>query len=106
MCPEIWILDRKFMVNKKIKYISVVFLSMLFICGVSAAGTVSNSTPNNVSIPDNGGSVNSGLILSGAPGSEMLTKVKVYYEIRHTRPSDLDIWLTTYYDSAWHDYYL
>ena len=79
---------------------------MLFICGVSAAGTLNSHNFYNVSIPDNSGSVNSDLLLSGAPGSATITKVKVYYEIRHTRPGDLDIWLTTYYDGVWHDYFL
>ena len=95
------------MFNKKMKYISVVFLSMLFICGVSAAGTLSSYKSTNVNIPDNGGgSANSSMVLSGAPGDATITKVKVSYEIRHTRPSDLDIWLTAEYDGGWHDYFL
>ena len=81
-------------------------LALLLACGISKAGTLNDYNPYNVSIPDNGGSVNSDLLLSGAPGNATITKVKVYYEIRHTYPGDLDIWLTTYYDGAWHDYFL
>jgi subtilisin-like proprotein convertase family protein len=95
------------MVNKKIKNISVVFLSIYFICGVSQAGTISGYNASNINIPDNtGGSANRTVVLSGAPGDATITKVKVYYEIRHTRPGDLDIWLTAEYDGGWHDYFL
>ena len=84
------------------------FLLLLFaICNINAfAGTLNDYNSYNVSIPDNGVSVNSDLLLSGATSNATITKVKVYYEIRHTYPRDLDIWLTTYYGGAWHDYFL
>lgn len=70
------------------------------------AGVLNDYNPYNVLIPDNGASVNTDLLLSGAPSGAKITNVKVYYEIRHTYPGDLDVWLTTYYDGAWHDYWL
>jgi len=76
-----------------------------FLCS-AFAGTLNDYNPYNVNIPDNGGKVNSDLLLSGAPSGVKITKVKVYYEIRHTYPGDLDVWLTTYYNGSWHDYYL
>ena len=88
---------------------STVFLIFLFyspFIGVAGAGTLNDYNPYNVSIPDNGASVNSDLSLSGAPGDATITKVKIYYEIRHTYVGDLKVWLTTYYDGAWHDYIL
>ena len=60
----------------------------------------------NVTIPEVGISVNSDLSLSGASSGASITNVKVYYEIRHTYPGDLDVWLTAYYDGSWHDHWL
>ncbi len=78
------------------------------LCGVSTsdAGVLNDYNPWDVNIPDNNGSVNSDLDLSGAPADAEITKVKVYYEIRHACPGDLDVWLTTYYSGSWHDYFL
>ncbi len=70
------------------------------------AGILNDYNPYNVSIPDDGPQVNSDLSLSGAPSGTVITKVKIYYEIRHTYPGDLDVWLTAYYDGGWHDYFL
>jgi len=61
--------------------------------------------PYDYPIPDNAGSVCSDLLLSGAPAGAEITRVRVYYEIDHTCPGDLDVWLT-YYDGGWHDYVL
>jgi len=73
-------------------------------CNASTfANTLNEYNPYNVSIPDNGSSVNSDLLLSGTPLGAKITKVKVYYEIRHTSPGDLDIWLTTYYNEGFHE---
>ena len=99
------------MYNRKsiIGYIIVYLLLLVsfFVCNAKVfAGTLNDYNAYNVSIPDNGGSVNSDLLLSGAPSNATITKVKVYYEIRHTYPWDLDIWLTTYYGGSWHDYFL
>ncbi|MCK4304505.1 MAG: PD40 domain-containing protein, partial [Candidatus Eisenbacteria sp.] len=73
---------------------------------LAATSTLNDYNPHNVNIPDNGSSVNSDLALSGAPSGATITKVKVYYEIRHTYIGDLKVWLTTYYDGAWHDFVL
>jgi subtilisin-like proprotein convertase family protein len=72
----------------------------------AATSTLNDYNPYNVNIPDNGSSVNSDLALSGAPSGAPITNVKVYYEIRHTYIGDLKVWLTTYYDGAWHDFVL
>ncbi len=73
---------------------------------LAGTSTLNDYNPYNVSIPNNGASVNSDLSLSGAPSSATISKVKVYYEIKHPRPSDLDVWLTCY-DGGWQgDYFL
>ena len=69
-----------------------------------AAGQLTDSNANNAFIPDNGSSVNSSMTLSGAPAEAQISKVKVYYEIKHSNIGDLKIWLTTQYEGAWHDY--
>ena len=62
---------------------------------------------DNHDIPDYPGEhVSSEVNVSGAPSGAAIIKFKVYYEIRHTYPRDLDVWLTSYYDGGWHDYYL
>ncbi len=71
------------------------------------SGIMNDYNPWNVDIPDYGGNhVCSDLGLIVAPSNAIITKVKVYYEIRHTYPGDLDVWLTSYYNGSWHDYYL
>ena len=70
------------------------------------AETLNDYNPWDVAIPDNGAHVCSDLSLTGAPPGASISKVKVYYEIRHTCPGDLDVWLTTFYGGQWHDYYL
>ena len=68
------------------------------------AATLHNSTGANVNIPDSpAAGANSSLTLSGAPGGATITKVKVYYEIRHPYIGDLEVYLTSYYDGSWHD---
>ncbi len=86
--------------------LSLILLGLLTLHNESYAETLNDYNPYNVNIPDNGSSVNSDLSLSGAPSGAVITKVKIYYEIRHTYPRDLDVWLTAYYDGGWHDYYL
>ena len=72
---------------------------------LAAAGMINDSNPANINIPDNNGfSVNSTLSLSGAPAEAAISKVNVYYEIKHPNIGDLKVWLTTFYDGAWHDY--
>ena len=92
---------------RKIVFISIlgIFLSLAFSLASSAA-VLNDYNPYNVTIPDNGASVNSDLSLSGAPSDAVITKVKVYYEIRHPYPGDLDVWLTAYYGGSWHDHWL
>jgi subtilisin-like proprotein convertase family protein len=70
----------------------------------AAAGTLNASSPADVTIPDNGSSVNSAVTMGGAPGGAAISNVKVYYEIKHTNIGDLKVWLTTYYEGTWHDY--
>ena len=86
--------------------LSLILVGLLTLHNESYAETLNDYNPYNVNIPDNGSSVNSDLSLSGAPSGAVITKVKIYYEIRHTYPRDLDVWLTSYYDGGWHDYYL
>ncbi|MFQ5796583.1 MAG: hypothetical protein ACE5JP_16240 [Candidatus Bipolaricaulia bacterium] len=93
------------MKNSRLFLILIVVL--MFFCNASSFADVLNDfNPYDVPIPDNGIWVNSDLSLSGALSSAKITKGKVYYEIRHTNPGDLDVWLTEYYDGSWHDYYL
>ncbi len=80
--------------------------SFLYAGNPNGYNTYYVSIPDDVSIPDNGTSVSSNLNLSGAPSDAVITKVKIYYEIRHTYPGDLDVWLTANYDGGWHDYFL
>jgi len=72
----------------------------------AGTGTLNDYNAYNVNIPDNGSSVSTDLALSGAPSGATITKVKIYYEIRHTYIGDLKVWLTTYYNGAWHDFIL
>ncbi len=70
-------------------------------------GTLNDFNSYNQSIPDNNGTkASSDLILSGAPSNAEITKVRIYYEIKHPRPQDLEIGLTTFYNGGWHDYKL
>lgn len=85
---------------------ALLLLPMVAFDAVGGTGTLNDYNPYNVNIPDNGGSVNSDLRLSGAPTDSAITKVKIYYEIRHTYIGDLKVWLTAYYDGAWHDFVL
>jgi hypothetical protein len=72
----------------------------------ASAGQLNDYNPWNVDIPDNtGGHACSDLLLFGAQSNAVIMKVKVYYEIRHPYPGDLDVWLT-FYDGGWQDYYL
>jgi len=73
---------------------------------VGFADVLVDYNPWNVPIRDDGSLSSSDLDLSGAPSGAKITKVKVYYEIRHTYPGDLDVWLTAYYGGSWHDYFL
>ncbi len=93
----------------KASHISAITFSVVIVLlfpFYSFAGVLNDYNPYNVSIPDNGASVSSDLSLSGAQSGSRITKVKVYYEIRHTYPGDLDVWLTAYYGGSWHDHWL
>ena len=85
-----------------------VFACVCIALGPAALGaveTLNDSNPSNINIPDNTGStVNRTLSLSGAPAGAEISKVKVYYEIKHPNIGDLKVWLTTFYDGGWHDY--
>ncbi|MDA3832807.1 MAG: cadherin domain-containing protein [Spirochaetales bacterium] len=89
-------------------HVTVLMIALLWFPLTVLAGTstLNDYNPYDVNIPDNGSSVDSDLSLSGAPSGAPITKVKVYYEIKHPRPSDLDVWLTCY-DGGWQgDYFL
>ncbi len=73
---------------------------------VPGAGTLNDYNPHNVDIPADGSSVNSDLRLSGVPAEAEITRVKVYFEVSHTDSTNLDIWLSSYYDGGWHDHWL
>lgn len=62
----------------------------------------------HIDIPDNGNSVNSELILTDESVSSYakIVKVWIYYEIRHTYPGDLDVWVTNYHNDKWNNYFL
>ena len=70
---------------------------------IAIAGVISDYNPWAIDIPDAGSSVNSDLDMSGAPEDAVISSIGVYFEIIHSNPGDLDIWLTTYYDGGWHD---
>ena len=93
--------------DEKLWHAAIICAIALFIIpSVSIAAVLNDYNPWDVQIPDNGDSVNSDLSLSAAPTDAKITKVEVYYEIKHPRPSDLDVWLTCY-DGGWQgDYFL
>lgn len=94
-------------ISKLINYVLIFILFTLSFDSFGQTGTITDYNPWDVNIPDNDGSdVSSELLLSGTPDFANITKIKVYYEIEHTYPGDLDVWLTTYYYGSWHDYYL
>jgi subtilisin-like proprotein convertase family protein len=84
----------------------IVALALNSAAAFAGTGSLNDYNPNNYNIPDAGSSVSSDLALSGAPSGATITKVKIYYEIRHTYSGDLKVWLTTYYNGAWHDFTL
>lgn len=87
----------------------IVMITALFcfpLVGLSGTAILNDYNPYNVNIPDNDSSVSTDLALSGAPSGATIIKVKIYYEIRHTYIGDLKVWLTTYYNGAWHDFIL
>lgn len=84
----------------------IVAVALTASAAFAGTGTLNDYNPNNYNIPDAGSSVSSDLALSGAPSGATITKVKIYYEIRHPYSGDLKVWLTTYYGGAWHDFIL
>ncbi|MBB6481510.1 fibronectin type III domain-containing protein [Spirochaeta isovalerica] len=73
---------------------------------VYSTGTVTdynNSGENDYPILDYT-TMSSSIDMSNSfPSNSEVTNVTVYYEIRHTFPGDLDVWITAYYDNDWHD---
>ena len=94
------------MSQTKIRRILIACTCLLVQCVVVMAGELNDYNPYDISIPDDSTSVNSDLLLSGAPSGAKITSVKVYYEIKHARPSDLDVWLTCWDDGWQGDYFL
>lgn len=88
------------------KNIIVCFFLSIFFPSTLLAGTLNDYNPWDVPIPDNddGAGVYSDLSLSGAPSGATITKVKVYFEIRHTYPEDLEVWLAAESDGSWHKF--
>ena len=71
------------------------------------AATLAGYNNGNVNIPDYPGNQNSlSVALSGAPSGSSITSIDIYYEIRHPFSGDLKVWLTAYYNGAWHDFVL
>ena len=92
--------------KKNVAGLLALFLTILITTSISIAGVLNDYNPYDVQILDNGNSYNTDLSLSGAPSDAKITKVEIYYEIKHPRPSDLDVWLTCY-DNGWQgDYFL
>ncbi len=91
------------------KGITKLIFILVFIISIisfkTEAQVLNDYNPYDYDIPDNGVQVSSDLDLSGAPNDAVITKIKAYFEIKHTYPGDLDIWIT-FYDNGWHDYYL
>ena len=97
-------------VMRNSKYIIILIFSMFLPGSIvpcyAGTGTLNGCNSYNVDIPDNGNPVNSDLSLSGAPSDAKINKVKIYYEIKHPRPGDLDVWLTCWDDGWQGDYFL
>ncbi len=91
---------------KRILFTAIILTICLVFSSTSYSAELNDYSAYNVDIPDNGQQVNSDLGISGAPSGAVITDFRVYYEIRHANPADLDVWLTTYYDGNWHDYFL
>jgi len=91
----------------KAGYIVLLVIIFLGFNSTSYADILHDYNPYNYSIPDYPGpQACSDILLSGAPSGAYITNVRIYYEVRHTCPWDLDVWLTAYYNGSWHDYYL
>ena len=74
------------------------------IYSVSSYSVYNNSGINDYPILDNTQVSSSVSFVGPFQSGAEITKVKVYYEIRHTYPGDLDVWVTAYYDNAWHNH--
>jgi subtilisin-like proprotein convertase family protein len=80
---------------------------LLFSATSIHAGTLAGFNTANVNIPDPPGfQVSSPVVLSGAAAGSQVTSVDIYYEIRHPFSGDLKVWLTAFYNGAWHDFTL
>ena len=91
------------------KYVLISFFILLFasFSSFGQTGTITDYINCSIDIPDNDGTFVSAIqFVGGAPSNAIITEVKIYYEIKHTYPGDLDVWMTSYYDGYWHDYYL
>jgi subtilisin-like proprotein convertase family protein len=84
--------------------ISIVIVSLSALTSFGATATITDYNPYDYNIPENGSTIDSDLSLSGTPADAQISKVKVYYEIKHNYIGDLKVWLTAYYDGTWHDY--
>jgi len=81
----------------------LVLLLVALLAASAMAAELNDYNPYDYNIPDNCSNVNSDLLLSGAPSDAEITKVRTYFEINHSRWSDLTIWITAYYSGSWHD---
>jgi len=60
----------------------------------------------HVDIPDLGDKVEAAIEPSPEACGGKITSVDVYFEIRHPHCGDLDIWLRTFDNDVWYEYYL
>ena len=84
-------------------------LVCLILCSVTTiqAATLAGFHNGNINIPDYPGNQASlSVVLSGAAAGSSITSIDIYYEIRHPYSGDLKVWLTAFYDGAWHDFTL
>jgi len=92
------------------KQLILAAIAFIYFPAASFSQECHDYNPYNYDIPDypDPGYACSDINLSFCepPEGAYITRVKIYYEIRHTCPWDLEIWLTTFYDGSWHDLYL
>ncbi len=86
-----------------LRYFILITAIQFMLNTIGFADELNDYNPYDFSIADNCTNTNSDLFLSGAPSDAEITKVKTYFEVTHSRWSDLTIWITAYYSGSWHD---
>ena len=88
------------------------FLIFLFAFGTAYAvtdqvsGRRGDLSADDVPIPDADGAMWMPIEITSAPASAQINQVWVATEIKHSYVSDLKVWVSAYYNGAWHDYVL